>query len=58
LVVAFYNGATKIGIGTTTNGAATLTTSFSAAGKYTIKATFSRDLLHEASSGWVKEVVH
>jgi len=56
-VVTFYNGATKIGTGTTSNGAASLTTSFSTAGKYTIKASYPGDAFHNASSGTVKQVV-
>jgi hypothetical protein len=56
-VVTFYNGATKIGTGTTSNGVASLTTSFSTAGKYTIKASYPGDAFHNASSGTVKQVV-
>jgi hypothetical protein len=55
--VTFYNGATQIGTGTTTNGVATLTTSFSAAGKYTIKASYPGDAFHKAGSGTVKQTV-
>jgi Bacterial Ig-like domain (group 3) len=56
--VTFYNGATEIGAGTTTTGIATLTTSFSTAGKYTIKASYPGDAFHNASSGTVKQVVN
>ena len=56
-VVTFYNGAAKLGIGTTTDGIATLTTSFSMAGKYTTKASYPGDAFHKASSGTVKQVV-
>jgi hypothetical protein len=56
-VVTFYNGATKIGTGTASNGVASLTTSFSTAGKYTIKASYPGDAFHNASSGTVKQVV-
>jgi hypothetical protein len=56
-VVTFYNGATKIGTGTTSNGVASLTTSFSTAGKYTIKASYPGDAFHNASLGTVKQVV-
>jgi hypothetical protein len=56
--VAFYNGATEIGTGTTSNGMASLTTSFSKAGKYTIKASYPGDAFHKASSGTVKQVVN
>jgi hypothetical protein len=55
--VTFYNGTTEIGTGTTTNGVATLTTSFSAAGKFTIKASYAGDAFHKASSGTVKQTV-
>jgi hypothetical protein len=57
-VVTFYNGAgTILGTGTTTNGVASLTTSFPDAKPYGIKATYSRDPFHKASSGTVKQVV-
>jgi hypothetical protein len=57
-VVTFYNGATKIGTSKTTNGIATLTTSFSTAGTYTIKAIYPGDAIHYRSSGSVKQVVN
>jgi len=56
-LVTFYNGATKLGTGTTTKGAASLTTSFATAGKYTIKASYPGDAFHKASSGKVRQVV-
>ena len=56
-VVSFYNGATKIGTGTTTNGVATFTTSFSTAGKYAIKASYPGDAFHKGSSETVKQLV-
>jgi hypothetical protein len=56
-MVTFHNGATVIGTGTTTNGVATLTASFSTAGKFTIKASYPGDAFHKASSGTVKQVV-
>jgi hypothetical protein len=56
--VTFYNGAAKIGTGTTTNGVATLATSFSKAKTYTIKASYPGDPFHKASSGTVKQVVN
>ena len=56
--VTFYNGATKIGTATTTNGVATLATSFSKAKTYTIKASYPGDAFHKASSGTVKQVVN
>lgn len=57
-VITFYNGAAQIGTDTTTNGIASLTTSFSTAGKYTIKAKYPGDAFHKASSGTVKQVVN
>ena len=56
-VVTFYHGKTKLGSGTTENGVATLTTSFSKAGNYAIKASYPGDDYLEASSGTVKQVV-
>ena len=56
-VVTFYNGKTQLGTGKTANGVATLTTSFSKAGKYTIKAAYPGDAFRKPSSGTVKQVV-
>lgn len=56
-VVTFYNGGTKLGTGTTASGVATLTTSFSKAGKHTIKAAYPGDAFRKPSSGTVKQVV-
>lgn len=56
-VVTFYNGTTDLGTGTTTNGVATLTTSFSKALMRAAKATYSGDPFHKASSGTVRETV-
>jgi hypothetical protein len=56
-VVAFYNGATKIGTGTTANRAATLTTSFSEPGKFVIEADYPGDAFHQASHGSLKQGV-
>jgi hypothetical protein len=56
-VVTFYNGKTEIGTGTTTGGVATLTTSFSKAGTYTIKASYPGDAFRKKSSGTVKQLV-
>ncbi len=56
-IVTFYNGKTEIGTGTTTNGVATLTTSFSRAKTYTIKAKYPGDAFRKPSSGTVKQVV-
>jgi Big-like domain-containing protein/VCBS repeat protein len=56
--VTFYNGNTKLGAGTTTNGTATLTASFAKAKTYTIKADYSGDAFRKKSSGNVKLVVN
>jgi hypothetical protein len=56
--VTFYDGATSIGAGTTTNGVASLTTSFSKAKTHTIKAAYPGDTYHKASSRTVKQVVN
>jgi hypothetical protein len=56
-VVTFYSGASEIGTGTTSNGIASLTTSFSTAGKYTLEGSYPGDLWHEATLGRVKQVV-
>lgn len=56
-VITFYNGASKIGTGTTANGVATLTTVFSSAKTYAIRASYPGDAFHKASSGTVKQVV-
>ena len=57
-VVAFYNGKTNLGTGTTKNGVASLTTSFSKAKSYTIKAEYPGDAFRKKSSGSVKLVVN
>jgi len=57
-VVTFYNGKAEIGTGATTNGVASLTTSFSKAGKYTIKASYPGDAFRKASHGTVKQAVN
>ena len=57
-VITFYRGITNLGTGVATNGEATLTTSFSKAGTYTIKASYPGDTYHKASSGTVKQVVN
>jgi hypothetical protein len=57
-LVTFYDGKAILGMGTTTNGEATLTTFFSTAGKYSIKASYPGDAFHKASSGTVKQVVN
>jgi FG-GAP-like repeat/Bacterial Ig-like domain (group 3) len=56
-VVTFHNGPTDLGAGTTTNGVATLVTSFAKAKTYTIKATYSGDPFRKASFGRVKQTV-
>lgn len=55
--VTFYEGKTTLGQGTTTNGVATLTTTFTKAKTYPIKATYSGDDAFAPSSGTVKQVV-
>ena len=57
-VVTFYNGKTRLGTGATANGIASLTTSFSKAGTYTIKASYPGDAFRKKSSGTVKQVVN
>jgi hypothetical protein len=57
-VVTFYNGKMEMGTGTTTSGVASLNTSFSKAGKYTIKASYPGDAFRKASSGTVRQVVN
>lgn len=55
--VVTFSGASQIGTATTSNGVASLATSFSSAGKYTIKASYPGDLFHKASSGTVTQGV-
>ena len=57
-VVTFYSGTSEIGTGTTVDGVAGLTASFSKKGKYTIKASYAGDAYRMASSGKVKQVVN
>jgi hypothetical protein len=57
-VVTFYSGKTNLGSGTTTDGVASVSTSFSKAGTYSIKAAYPGDIFHKASSGGVKQVVN
>jgi hypothetical protein len=54
--VTFYDGTASIGTGATTNGVASLTTSFSKAKTYTIKASYG-DAFRKASAGTVNQVV-
>jgi hypothetical protein len=55
--VAFYKGSSKLGVGKTTGGVATLTTSFSNAGDYTVKAMFSGGGFLQPSSGSISQMV-
>jgi hypothetical protein len=56
-IVTFSSGKTTLGTGNITNGVASLTTSFSKAKTYTIKAAYPGDNTFEPSSGTVKQVV-
>jgi uncharacterized protein (DUF2141 family) len=56
-IVAFSTGQTKLGTATTTNGVASLNTSFSKAKTYTIKASYAGSGFFGASSGTMKQVV-
>jgi FG-GAP-like repeat/Bacterial Ig-like domain (group 3) len=56
--VSFYNGKTQIGFGYTKGGVATLTTTFSTAGKYSIKAKFAGDRIHGKSAAGVRQVIN
>jgi hypothetical protein len=56
-VVTFYDGKTELGASATTNGVATLATSFSKAKTYTIKGSYPGDAFRKASSGTVKQAV-
>ena len=56
-IVAFSTGKTKLGTATTTNGVASLNTSFSKAETYTIKASYAGGGFFGASSGTMKQVV-
>jgi hypothetical protein len=56
--ITFLHGKTVLGTGTTTHGVASLTTSFSKANTYSIKASYAGDAFHKASSGVVKQVVN
>ena len=57
-VVTFSQGKTILGTGTTSSGTASLATTFSKAGTFTIKASYPGDTFHTASSGTVKQVVN
>ncbi len=56
-LVTFSWGKTTLGTSTTMNSVASLTTSFSKAKTYDIKAAYSGDNLFEPSSGSVRQVV-
>jgi Bacterial Ig-like domain (group 3) len=55
--IAFYDGATQIGLGSTATGAATFTTSSLSAKTHTIKAIYAGDTAFKTSSGTVKQIV-
>jgi len=55
--VTFYRGAIEIGTGTTSNGIAVLTSSFSYAHTYLIEAHYPGDTSHKRSLGSVQQVV-
>ena len=57
-LVTFYNGTTTLGTSPTLNGVARLTTSFSKAKNYTIKAEYPGDAFHKKRSGTIKQVVN
>lgn len=56
--VTFYDGSVALGTSATTDGMASLTTSFDKTGTFTIKASYAGDAYHKASSGKVKQVVN
>jgi hypothetical protein len=56
--IVFYDHQTVVGEGTTINGVATFTTSFSKAATVTYKAVYSGDVFHKSSSGSIKLVVN
>jgi hypothetical protein len=57
-MVTFYSGKTKLGTGVTANGLASLSTSFSKLGTYSIKAKYPGDAFRKASSGLMTQVVN
>jgi hypothetical protein len=57
-VVTFSSGKTNLGSGTTTDGVASVSMSFSKAGTYSIKAAYPGDTFHKAGSGDVKQIVN
>jgi hypothetical protein len=58
MVVTFREGKTTLGAGTTNNGVATFSTSFSKAETYTIKATGAGVIFHKSSTGTAMETVN
>ena len=56
-VITFYNGTSVIGTGTTLNSVAALTTSFSKARTFHIRAVFAGDAFHKPSTGKLLQVV-
>jgi hypothetical protein len=57
-IISFYNGTHSLGTAPTNNGSASLTTSFSKAKGYTIKAKYPGSSFRNPSSGTVKQVVN
>jgi len=57
-IVNFYANSTKIGTGSTTNGAATFTTSSLKVGTHTIKAIYPSSAFFKTSSGTITQVVN
>jgi hypothetical protein len=57
-VITFSVGSATLGTSATTNGVATVTSSFSAAKTYDVKAHYSGDAFHKAGSGTLKQVVN
>jgi uncharacterized repeat protein (TIGR03803 family) len=55
--IAFYDGTTQIGLGSTATGKATLTTSSLSAKTHIIKAIYAGDSAFKTSSGTVKQIV-
>ena len=56
-LVTFYQGSVVLGTGATSHGVASLITSFSKAGSFTIKAKYPGDAFHKASTGKATQVV-
>jgi Bacterial Ig-like domain (group 3)/FG-GAP-like repeat len=56
--VTFYDGANVLGTAPTTNGVATLSTSFPLKGKHFLKAAFPGDVWNAPSSGLATQVVN